>query len=142
MSIVKDGLQGVVEGIGKGLDGLFTSDEERGKVMNSTLKILTEPHRLQAINNIQDAKAASFWQSGWRPAIGWTCATGLFYHFIVREWIVFAMVAARNMGNTEAERMIGYLPTMDSGQLISLTMALLGLGGLRTWEKYKGINKK
>jgi len=33
------------------------------------------------------------------------------------------------------------LPTFDMGSLMTVLMGMLGLGGLRSFEKYKGLTK-
>jgi hypothetical protein len=77
------------------------------------------------INEIEAANSNLF-VSGWRPCIGWIGAAGLAYQYIVRPVCV-------GFG-------LGHLPALD-GSLMELVIALLGLGGMRSWEKYKGIAK-
>jgi hypothetical protein len=77
------------------------------------------------INEIEAANTNLF-VSGWRPCIGWIGATGLAYQYIFRPVCV-------GFG-------LGHLPALD-GSLMELVIALLGLGGMRSWEKYKGIAK-
>lgn len=139
MAITADVVKGLVEGVGSGLDGLFTSDKERVEGFNNTLSIVTQPHILQALANIEDSKAKSFWQSGWRPALGWMCAFCLFYAWFLKDLMLSIMVVS--MDTTTFSRLLPYLPRVDAGEMLTLVMALLGLGGLRTYEKFKGINK-
>ena len=54
-----------------GLDGLFTSDEERAKAELSLNHQLQQPHILQALANIEEAKHPSVFVSGWRPTRSW-----------------------------------------------------------------------
>lgn len=81
----------------------------------------------QAEINEAEASNSNVFVSGWRPAIGWIGAGGLAYHFILRPFLV-------GLGWTS-------LPTLD-GMLFELTFALLGFGGLRTYEKIKGVASK
>lgn len=78
--------------------------------------------------NTQDAKGG-FFQSGWRPAIGWTCAGALFSQYVLKPWIQWAALVA---GHPLPE-----LPGIDD-QLWQLIGGMLGMGGLRTLEKLKG----
>ena len=71
-------------------------------------------------------------QRSWRPTIGWVCALAFAYHFLVQPMIVFI---ASLSGHPIP------LPDFDMSALMSVTMGLLGLGGLRTFEKMKGISK-
>lgn len=73
--------------------------------------------------NKEDAKSGNFWQSGWRPFIGWICGLGLAYQFLVYP-ILIAFVPN--------------IKELDLGTLLTLLGGLLGLGGLRTAEKLKG----
>jgi hypothetical protein len=77
------------------------------------------------INEIEAANSNLF-VSGWRPSIGWIGAIGLAYQYIIRPLCV-------GFG-------VGHLPPLD-GSLMELVVALLGLGGMRSWEKYKGLAK-
>lgn len=74
--------------------------------------------------NKEDAKSGSFWQSGWRPYIGWICGTGLAYQFLVYPILV---------------AFVPKIVQLDMGTLLTLLGGLLGLGALRTQEKIKGV---
>lgn len=81
--------------------------------------------------NKEEAKSDNLFKSGWRPAVGWVCVTGLIYSFIAQPLLVWASV---NFGWQSP-------PDLDMGTLITLLMGLLGLGGFRTYEKVKGAIK-
>lgn len=81
----------------------------------------------QADINIEEAKSASVFVAGWRPAVGWTCVLGLSYSVLIQPILVACKVAA---------------PVTDTGVLIQLLFALLGVAGLRTFEKTKGVAAK
>jgi len=78
------------------------------------------------------AKHRSIFVAGWRPAIGWVAALGLGYQFLILPFA--GLINAYAQLPTE-------LPVLAGEQLMSLVMALLGLGGMRTFEKYKGASK-
>ena len=73
--------------------------------------------------NKEDAKSGNFWQSGWRPFIGWICGLGLAYQFLVYPILIAWQPK---------------IVQLDMGTLLTLLGGLLGLGGLRTAEKLKG----
>lgn len=79
--------------------------------------------------NTAEAKSANWFVAGWRPAVGWTCAFALFYAYIVQPFAQFILAAFH-------VNLLGPLPTLDTGTLISgLLIPMLGLAGLRTYEK-------
>ena len=123
---------GIAEGVMEGLDDLFTSDEEKAVANLKVQEVLQKPHVLQAMANIEEAKHKSVFVAGWRPAIGWVCAIGLGYQFLILPFagLINAFYAL------PAE-----LPAIEAAELTTLVMALLGLGGLRTFEKSKGITR-
>lgn len=81
----------------------------------------------QAEVNAAEAANPNIFVSGWRPAIGWVGAAGLTYQFVLRPILV-------GLG-------WGSLPPLDSS-LMELVFLMLGVGGLRTYEKIKGVAAK
>ena len=82
--------------------------------------------------NKEQAKHPSIFVAGARPAIMWICAFGLGWQF------VFQPVAVWVLAVTGADIV---LPVIETEGLLSLTLALLGLGGMRSFEKSKGIQR-
>lgn len=129
-----DLLSGLTGGIMEGLDKLFTSDEEREKVKLELTKVLQQPHILQAMTNIEEAKHKSIFVAGWRPAVGWIAATGLAYHFLIYP---FAGLVVKFV-NPEL-----VLPDLgNAGELMTLVLSLLGLGAMRSYEKTQGVARE
>lgn len=83
--------------------------------------------------NKAEAASGSVFVGGWRPFVGWTCGIALAYHFVGQPVILFAAA------------MLGFdlptLPEFDMASLLTVLMGMLGLGGLRTFEKFKGVAK-
>ena len=123
----------IVSGVMEGLDHLFTSDEERAKSELALTKVINQPHILQAMTNIEEAKHPSVFVSGWRPALGWLCAVLLAYSWIGRDFIIIGL------GLADKTKIIEKLPAVNSGELMTLVLALLGLGATRMYEKVKGV---
>jgi len=96
---------------------------------NGELAIMTA----QTDINKQEAVNTSVFVSGWRPAIGWVCALALAYQYLVRP---LGGTIASVMGMT-----IPPLPGLDDN-LWQLMMGMLGMGGLRTFEKIQGVASK
>jgi len=83
--------------------------------------------------NKEEAKSSSLFVSGWRPAIGWVCALALAYQYLLRP---LGGTIASIAGVT-----IPPLPGLDDN-LWQLMMGMLGMGGLRTFEKVQGVASK
>jgi len=83
--------------------------------------------------NKMEAQHRSLFVAGWRPFIGWTCGIALAYHFVLNPLIMF--------GVSWAGVEIPELPEFDMGSLMTVLMGMLGLGGLRTFEKVKKVTK-
>ena len=82
------------------------------------------------VNKIE-AASPSFFKSGGRPAVIWICAGGLFYQFMGRPFITWL---SENWLHATPP------PALDMNTLLPLLFSLLGLGSLRTFEKYKGVS--
>ena len=131
-SLVEVDAGAVINGLFKGIDGLFTSDEERAQAKLLMQIELQKPHMMQALTTLEEAKHPNWFIAGWRPALGWLTVVLLAYAWIGRDFIIIGLSLA------EKASTIPMLPVVDTGQLLTLVMALLGLGGLRTYEKMNG----
>ena len=80
------------------------------------------------VNKVEAAHASVF-VAGWRPAIGWVGAVGLGYSFVLGPFIEFVARAAGY---------VGAMPMPDASQLMTLVMAMLGVGAMRSYDKQKG----
>ena len=84
----------------------------------------------QISTNTAEAQSQSLFVAGWRPAIGWICSAALAYQYLVRPLLAWTM------------SVIGHpvppMPGLDQN-LWELMLGMLGIGGLRTFEKVKGV---
>jgi hypothetical protein len=80
----------------------------------------------------EEAKSASIFVSGWRPFVGWVCGGAFALHFLIIPIANFILVAT---GYQEV------VLAFDMQTLLTLLMGLLGLGGMRTYEKVQGVTK-
>lgn len=112
--------------VAEGLDKLFTSDEERTKARITLEQLRQQPYLMQAMINATEAKNKNVFVAGWRPFVGWICGIGLAYEFLLRP---FGIALGINMIQ------------IDSQALLSLILAMLGLGGMRSFDKLKGTTK-
>jgi hypothetical protein len=86
--------------------------------------------------NKSEAAHRSIFVAGWRPFIGWVCGLSLAYHFIFAPMLTFILVAFNVTGLHPSD-----LPVFDMDSLMTVLLGMLGLGGLRSFEKYKGLAK-
>lgn len=121
-----------------GLLDKFIEDKDQKNKLAHEIATMSERHAQETalaqidVNKAEAASGSSF-KGGWRPFIGWTCATAFAYHFVVQPFLVFAFTVY----GTELKS----LPAFDMESLMTVMLGMLGLGGLRTFEKHKGITK-
>lgn len=149
----------LVESLTKGIDELFTSDEERGQIDIEKKKIglkklaaeLKAQHAQLQINMVQ-ANHPSIFVAGARPAIIWIGAIGLAYEAILRPiltWIstrfvdVKAVMGAEAFAKATPDQItavlnIYSLPSINEDLFMPIVMGVLGIGGMRSWEKIRG----
>lgn len=121
-----------VKAIGGVLDDLFTSDEERLEKKVVLERLAQKPHLAQIALNQAEAQHRSTFVAGWRPFIGWVCGLALLWHFMIYDFLVWGTAV---MSLPQPPKLSG------AQELISIVLALLGLGGLRTVEKARGVSK-
>jgi hypothetical protein len=105
--------------------------QEKEKQREFLLTSLKDWDAQQAAIDQQEAASPNLFIAGWRPFIGWVCGVAFAYHFILQPLITY--VAALNGHKVD-------LPVFDMQQLSTVLMGMLGLGGLRTVEKIKGVS--
>ena len=88
----------------------------------------------QAAINAEEVKSTSVWVSGWRPFIGWICGAALGYNYIGMPFFTYCAV----WYSSKAPAM----PALDTGELVTILLGMLGLGVLRTVENTGVITKK
>ena len=121
-----------------GLLDKFIEDKDQKAKLAHDLATMADKHAQQiALAQIEvnkaEAASGSLFKGGWRPAVGWVCAIAFAYHFIVKDLIIF--------GASFAGVELPELPEFDMGTLLTVLGGMLGIGGLRTYEKQKGITK-
>ncbi len=84
--------------------------------------------QLQSDVNQIEAGHGSVFVAGWRPAVGWVCALALAYHYLI------APLVGGIFGAT--------MPAVEIGELYPVLLGILGLGGMRSWEKYKQVQDR
>ena len=116
----------------------FIEDKDAKNKLAHEIATMAEKHaqelaKGQLAINKEEAKSSNIFVAGWRPFIGWSCGFALVWHFIAAPFIIFF---AALFGAT-----LPPLPEFVMGSLMTVLMGMLGLGGLRTFEKYKKVAK-
>lgn len=100
------------------------SDEEKQRLAAAVMIV-----QGQIDTNKAEAASPSVFTSGWRPFIGWICGMALAYQYLARPLAAWAFAIAGHP--------LPVMPGLDDS-LWELLFGMLGLGGLRTFEKIKG----
>ena len=82
--------------------------------------------------NLAESKHKSLFVSGWRPALGWVAVMGMAGNYITIPFTNF-ILALLEIDIT--------IPLIPLETMMPIVMGMLGLGGLRTFEKHKGVHK-
>jgi hypothetical protein len=129
---------GFVNTVGKVIDEFHVSEEEKGQIKIRLQELENEINSKQMDINIADAKSTAtdisgILQRSWRPLIGISCAFAIFWEYVAKQFTLFFLA----LFSIETAP----LPSLDLDALMPLVLALLGMAGLRTYEKQKGISK-
>lgn len=125
---------GAVLDIIKGpLDKLIPDKNKRMEFEQAVKMSVHEGDLAQMEVNKVEAAHPSIFVAGWRPFIGWTCGAAMALEFLVRPIAQWAILLSDKLVS---------LPSLDTTQLYPVLMGILGLGTLRTYEKFKGVARK
>lgn len=108
-------------------------EQARLEIETRLAEAMMQTNLEQARITATEAQHRSIFVAGWRPFIGWICGLGFFWAFLgqpLAEWIVLLA------GEPGLEA-----PQMPTELLLEMTLAMLGLGGLRTFEKLRGVSR-
>jgi roadblock/LC7 domain-containing protein len=120
--------------LGTLIDRLIPDKAEAEKARNQLEAQLVTAANAAAMAQVEvnkvEAAHSNVFVAGWRPSIGWVCAAGLAWAFVVAPVASWAMLVL----GIKAE-----LPAIQFDHLFELVLAMLGIGGLRTFEKLRGV---
>lgn len=117
----------------------FIEDKDTKAKLAHDLATMAERHAQEvALGQIevnkQEAQHRSIFVAGWRPFAGWVCVSSMAYHFVLLPILSVALAASDILPVTE-------LPEFDMSSLMTVLLGMLGLGGLRSYEKKNGLTK-
>jgi hypothetical protein len=140
MGILKWLSGGVIEAVKDIADEFITTEEERLEYQIKRMELELKEKELETRllekiheTNIAEARTGNWFIAGWRPFIGWVCGVAVAYHFVMSPFLhsIFKVYG------------IEYpLPELDMGLLFNLILGMLGMAGLRTFEKLKGVHSR
>ena len=114
-------IAGIIDKVADNVDRFTLDKEEKAQLIQEINKAQIEVNKVEANSN-------SLFVAGWRPFVGWTCGVALCYHFVLQPFLLFLVYS------------FGYqvdLPVFDMSTLTTILLGLLGLGGMRSFEKVK-----
>ena len=112
------------------LVGKFIQDKDKAAELAHSLSTMADRHaqeaRLAQIE-VNKAEAKGNWfQASWRPLCGYVCVLGLAVNFLISP------IAAG----------FGFMvPQADMGVMLPVLTGMLGLAGMRSFERTKGLSK-
>ncbi len=128
------GLADSIIGIsGKILDKFVEDKDLKTKINAELKKEMIALNMGQIQTNLEQAKHPSIFVSGARPSIMWICAFGLAWSYVLAPFLNWILIVS---GSDIP------MPELNTEGLLTLTLSLLGLGGMRSWEKSKGIARE
>lgn len=121
-----------------GLLDKFIEDKDQKAKLAHEIATMSERHAHELAKgqieiNKAEAQHRSMFVAGWRPFLGWGLSFAMIWHFVLAPVTMFvcAYVGVQ----------IPDLPVFDMDSLLTVLLGMLGLGGLRSFEKYKGVTK-
>ena len=132
VKLIGGGAVDAATGIANIVDKFVETDDERKAADLLLAKMAQRPGELQVELNKIEAGHRSLFVAGWRPALGWICALGLGFTFLINPMVQWATCMAN-------ECLPG--PELPYNIMLELVIAMLGLAGLRTAEKVMGRTK-
>ena len=123
----------LIEPVSKILNKFVADKDLKAKLQHELNTELHKANMAQLEVNKVEAAHKNMFVAGWRPFVGWCCASALAYHFILQPILVFVLSLS------------GYqvaLPEFDMSSLMTVLLGMLGLGGMRTIEKVQNVSRE
>lgn len=134
------GIGTVIEAVGKVADDLVTSDKERMELELEARRIDQAIDLAQIDVNKAEAQHLSTFVSGWRPAIGWVGVAAMAYQFLLYPMLTWIWFFAQGKGWIPAA--LQPPPVLDADQLWVILSGILGIAGMRSFEKVRKVAAK
>ncbi|NOY84894.1 MAG: hypothetical protein GXO96_08770 [Nitrospirae bacterium] len=126
----------IIGGVGKVADDLFTSDEERLKIALDEKKIDASLVKGQLEINKAEAQHKSIFVAGWRPFMGWVGGAAMAYQFLFYPLLTWGWKLFQANGWVPGD--LEPPPVLAADQLMVVITGMLGIAGMRSYDKKKG----
>ena len=118
-------------GVANIIDRFVETPDERAAMDVVLRRLELEPMKAQAEINKMEAQHRSMFVAGARPALLWVCVAALAWQFVIYDLASWAMLVF-SPGTPP-------LPILNgTDQIMTLVTALLGIAGMRSYEKKIG----
>ena len=124
---------GLVDSVGKIVDELHTSDEEKAQAKIKLKELENDLQTKQMEINKVEAGHKSIFVAGWRPATGWLIVGILFYSYILQPFIIMIL---KILGK-DIE-----IPNLNTSEVMPIILGMLGLGFSRSYEKKNKVARE
>lgn len=138
MSLI--GIGEVIGAVGKVAGDLITTEKERRQLDLEEKKIDQATDLAQIEVNKVEAASSSVFVAGWRPAIGWIGAAAMAYQFLLYPMLLWIWTYLQ--GTNWIPKELNPPPVLDADQLWVILSGILGIAGMRSFEKTKGVAAK
>ena len=131
------GVGAIIESVGKVAGDLITTEKERRQLDLEEKKIDQATDLAQIEVNKVEAASSSVFVAGWRPAIGWIGAAAMAYQFLLYPMFLWVWTYLQGTGWIPKE--LQPPKPLDADQLWVILSGILGIAGMRSFEKTKGV---
>ena len=131
------GIGAIIDSVGKVASDLITTDKERIELELEGRRIDQATDLAQMEVNKTEAQNQNLFVAGWRPAIGWVGAAAMAYQFLAYPLLVWSWTWM------QAEQIVPQdvkpPPMLDTEALWIILSGMLGIAGMRSFEKTRGV---
>jgi hypothetical protein len=129
-------VQSLAEPVTKVLDKVIEDKDQKAALAHEIATLADKQAQEQMMGQIDvnktEAQHPSMFVAGWRPAVGWVCALAMLFNFLLIPFINLGL----DVGGLDIQ-----LDLIDMETMMPVLFGMLGLGGMRTAEKIKKVER-
>ena len=130
-SLISPAVDGIVDLVKQYIPSPAEQAKFQREVESKMQDALSKSLEFQAQITLEEARSESLFKSGWRPLLGWGASIALLWSVVAAPTVAWIL---NMIGHTD----VG-LPQIPSDMVLNLVLTLLGVAGMRSYEKAKGI---